>query len=85
MQMASPILDGRVGVEHEQAALMDTSTEEEWKRGKETKAVDGSASRRANVLVPRIATPQARDATNRRFSGPFSDFTDGHTHILACA
>jgi hypothetical protein len=49
----------------------------------ESKAVVGSASKHANVLVPRTANfPKVRDAPIQRFSGPFSDFTDGHTHAL---
>jgi hypothetical protein len=51
----------------------------------ESKAVVGSASKHANVLVPRTANfPKVRDAPIQRFSGPFSDFTDGHTHALWC-
>jgi hypothetical protein len=83
MWKASPILAGRV--EHEQVALMNTSTEEEWKPCKRT---EQSMDRQASMPMcwsPDRNFPRVRDATVQRFSGPFSDFTDGHTHALECA
>jgi hypothetical protein len=83
MWKASPILAARV--EHEQVALMNTSTEEEWKPCKRT---EQSMDRQANMPMcwsPDRNFPRVRDATVQRFSGPFSDFTDGHTHALECA